>query len=201
MVRIANEPADRGDRETVFVQSLQRGLSVIRAFDADNVALTLGDVAKSTNLARAAARRFVLTLVELGYVRVDGRLFRLSPRVLELGRPYLSSLTLPEIARPHQVAFVDAVRESSSLAILDDADIVYISHTAADRIMAVVVGVGTRDPAVITSLGRVLLAGQATSGCRRSCRRTSWRTARSTRSSIPSSCWASCGASANRATP
>jgi IclR family pca regulon transcriptional regulator len=161
MVRIANDTAGGGDRETVFVQSLQRGLAVIRAFDADNAALTLGDVAKSTNLARAAARRFVLTLVELGYVRVDGRLFRLSPRVLELGRPYLSSLTLPEIARPHQRAFVDAVRESSSLAILDDTDIVYVSHVAADRIMAVVVAVGTRDPAVTTSLGRVLLAGQS----------------------------------------
>ncbi len=161
MVRIANDTAGGGDRETVFVQSLQRGLAVIRAFDADNAALTLGDVAKSTNLARAAARRFVLTLVELGYVRVDGRLFRLSPRVLELGRPYLSSLTLPEIARPRQQAFVDAVRESSSLAILDDTDIVYVSHVAADRIMAVVVAVGTRDPAVTTSLGRVLLAGQS----------------------------------------
>ena len=161
MVRIANDTAGGGDRETVFVQSLQRGLAVIRAFDADNAALTLGDVAKSTSLARAAARRFVLTLVELGYVRVDGRLFRLSPRVLELGRPYLSSLTLPEIARPRQQAFVDAVRESSSLAILDDTDIVYVSHVAADRIMAVVVAVGTRDPAVTTSLGRVLLAGQS----------------------------------------
>jgi IclR family transcriptional regulator, pca regulon regulatory protein len=149
------------DRETDFVQSLQRGLAVIRAFDAENSALTLSDVAKATGLARAAARRFVLTLVELGYMRADGRLFRLSPRVLELGRPYLSSLTLPEIALPHLRDFVADVRESSSLAILDGSDIVYVAHVAAKRIMAVSVSVGTRDPAFATSLGRALLAGQS----------------------------------------
>ncbi len=153
--------ADGVDRETDFVQSLERGLAVIRAFDAENSALTLSDVAKATGLARAAARRFVLTLVELGYMRAEGRLFRLSPRVLELGRPYLSSLTLPEIALPHLRDFVAEVRESSSLAILDGSDIVYVAHVAAKRIMSVSVSVGTRDPAFATSLGRVLLAGQS----------------------------------------
>ena len=86
------------DREADFVQSLQRGLAVIRAFDGESTTLTLGEVATATGLARAAARRFLLTLVDLGYVRVDARLFELSPRVLELGRAYLSSLRLPTIA-------------------------------------------------------------------------------------------------------
>jgi IclR family transcriptional regulator, pca regulon regulatory protein len=160
-VAVVDDPPDVVDRETDFVQSLQRGLAVIRAFDAENSALTLSDVAKATGLARAAARRFVLTLVELGYMRAEGRLFRLSPRVLELGRPYLSSLTLPEIALPHLRDFVADVRESSSLAILDGSDIVYVAHVAAKRIMSVSVSVGTRDPAFATSLGRVLLAGQS----------------------------------------
>ncbi len=158
---VVEPAADSVDRETDFVQSLERGLAVIRAFDAENSALTLSDVAKATGLARAAARRFVLTLVELGYMRAEGRLFRLSPRVLELGRPYLSSLTLPEIALPHLRDFVADVRESSSLAILDGSDIVYVAHVAAKRIMSVSVSVGTRDPAFATSLGRVLLAGQS----------------------------------------
>jgi IclR family transcriptional regulator, pca regulon regulatory protein len=149
-----------GDRETDFVQSLQRGLAVIRAFDAENPALTLSDVAKATGLARAAARRFVLTLVELGYMRAEGRTFRLSPRVLELGRPYLSSLTLPEIAAPHLRDFVADVRESSSVAILDGLDIVYVAHASAKRILSVSASIGTRDPAFATSLGRVLLASQ-----------------------------------------
>jgi IclR family pca regulon transcriptional regulator len=153
---IANSERDSG-----FVQSLQRGLAVIRAFDTDNPALTLSDVAKATDLAPATARRFVLTLVELGYMRTDGRLFRLSPRVLELGRPYLSSLTLPPIARPHLRDFVADVRESSSLAILDGSDIVYIAHEDAGRLMSVHVTVGTRDPAFATSLGRVLIAGRS----------------------------------------
>jgi len=112
------------DREADFVQSLQRGLAVIRAFDGESTMLTLGEVATATGLARAAARRFLLTLVDLGYVRVDARLFELSPRVLELGRAYLSSLRLPTIAQPHLEALVDDVGESATIAVLDDADIV-----------------------------------------------------------------------------
>ena len=148
------------DRETDFVQSLQRGLAVIRAFDADNPTLTLSDVARSTGLARAAARRFLLTLVDLGYIRVDGRQFRLSPQVLELGRAYLSSLRIPEIALPHLRDATDELRESSSLAVLDGTDIVYVAHAPAKRILSITIDIGTRDPAFATSLGRVLLAGQ-----------------------------------------
>lgn len=148
------------DRETDFVQSLQRGLAVIRAFDADNPTLTLSDVARSTGLARAAARRFLLTLVDLGYIRVEGRQFRLSPQVLELGRAYLSSLTLPEIALPHLRDMTEELRESSSLAVLDGTDIVYVAHAPAKRILSISIDIGARDVAFATSLGRVLLAGQ-----------------------------------------
>jgi len=148
------------DREADFVQSLQRGLAVIRAFDGESRTLTLGEVATATGLARAAARRFLLTLVDLGYVRVDARLFELSPRVLELGRAYLSSLRLPSLARPHLEALVDDVGESATIAVLDETDIVYVAHVPARRIMSITIGVGTRDPAFATSLGRVLLAAQ-----------------------------------------
>src|SRR6185295_13909700 len=86
------------ERESHFVQSLERGLAVIRAFDADHPELTLSDVARETGLTRAAARRFLLTLSDLGYVRSDGRLFMLTARVLELGYAYLSALSLPEVA-------------------------------------------------------------------------------------------------------
>jgi IclR family pca regulon transcriptional regulator len=149
------------DREADFVQSLQRGLAVIRAFDAEEPALTLSEVANTTGLARAAARRFLLTLVDLGYVRVDGRLFRLSPRVLELGRAYLSSLRLPELAGPQLQALVDDVHESATIAVLDATDIVYVAHVPARRIMSVTISIGNRDPAFATSLGRVLLAAES----------------------------------------
>ena len=147
-------------RDADFVQSLERGLSVIRAFDGAPTALTLSDVAKTTGLPRAAARRFLLTLVELGYMDVDGRRFRLRPRVLDLGRPYLSRLTLPDLALPHLRAFVNDVHESSTVAVLDGFEIVYVAHVSARRILSVSVDVGTHDPAFATALGRVLLAGQ-----------------------------------------
>lgn len=146
-------------RNSEFVQSLERGLAVMRAFDADRPELTLSEVARVTGLTRAAARRFLLTLVDLGYVRSDGRSFTLRPRVLELGYSYLSSLGLPEVAQPHMEELVARVHESSSLCVLDGGDIVYVARVPTRRIMTVAINVGTRFPAYATSMGRVLLAG------------------------------------------
>jgi IclR family pca regulon transcriptional regulator len=145
-------------RSADYVQSLERGLAVIRAFDADRPELTLSDVARATGLPRAAARRFLLTLVELGYVRSDGGRFSLRPRVLELGYAYLSGLGLPEVAQPHMEALVARVNESSSMSVLDDTDVVYVVRVPTRRIMAITLAVGTRLPAYATSMGRVLLA-------------------------------------------
>jgi IclR family pca regulon transcriptional regulator len=149
---------DRAPRGAHFVQSLERGLAVIRAFDAEHPELTLSDVARATGLTRAAARRFLLTLLDLDYVRTDGRLFSLAPRVLELGYAYLSSLTLPEVAEPHLEQLVAEVHESSSLCVLDGDDIVYVARVPTSRIMTVSISVGTRFKAYATSMGRVLLA-------------------------------------------
>ena len=143
-----------------FVQSLERGLAVIRAFDGENPRLTLSDVSRRTGLTRAAARRFLLTLVELGYVHHDGRQFALRPRVLDLGFAYLSSMGLPEVAMPHMETLVATVEESSSMSVLDGESIVYIARVPTrHRIMTVSIAVGTRFPAYATSMGRVLLAG------------------------------------------
>ncbi|MFI7551365.1 IclR family transcriptional regulator [Micromonospora sediminimaris] len=147
-------------RSGEFVQSLERGLAVIRAFDAEHPQLTLSEVARATGLTRAAARRFLLTLVELGYVRTDGRLFSLRPRILDLGYAYLSSLSLPEVAQPHMEALVAQVHESCSVSVLDGDEVVYVARVPTKRIMTVGISVGTRFPAYATSMGRVLLAGQ-----------------------------------------
>ena len=147
------------ERSPEFVQSLERGLAVIRAFDTGRPELTLSEVAVATGVTRATARRFLLTLTDLGYVRNDGRFFSLSPRVLELGYAYLSSLTLPEVAEPHLEALVAEVSESSSVSVLDGGDIVYVARVPVSRIMTVAISVGTRFPAYATSMGRVLLAG------------------------------------------
>jgi len=145
-------------RSTEFVASLERGLSVIRAFDADHPSLSLSDVARATGLSRASARRFLHTLVELGYVRSDGKLFSLRPQILELGYAYLSSVTLPEIAQPHLRALSDEVGESSSVSVLEPPDVVYVARASVRRIVRISINVGTRYPAFATSMGRVLLA-------------------------------------------
>ncbi|MGH2914103.1 MAG: IclR family transcriptional regulator domain-containing protein [Solirubrobacteraceae bacterium] len=145
-------------RSADFVQSLERGLMVIRAFDAEHRELGLSEVARISGLTRAAARRFLLTLARLGYVSfADGR-FALTPRVLELGYAYLSSLSLPEVAQPHMEALVARVNESSSISVLDDTEIVYVARVPTRRIMSITLWVGTRLPAYATSMGRVLLA-------------------------------------------
>ena len=141
-----------------YVQSLARGLSVIRAFDADHAEMTLSDIARRTGLTRATSRRFLLTLVELGYVKSDERLFTLTAKVLELGFSYLSALTLPEIAQPHLEQLAASIHESTSASVLDGADIVYVARVPTRRIMSVRINIGTRFPAYATSMGRVLLA-------------------------------------------
>jgi IclR family transcriptional regulator, pca regulon regulatory protein len=148
-------------RNSDFVQSLDRGLAVIRAFGPDRERLSLSEVARATGLTRAATRRFLLTLVKLGYVRSDGREFSLRPRVLELGYAYLSGLAMPEIAAPHLEELVAKVRESSSISVLDGHHIVYVARVPTKRIMTVAISVGTRFPAYATSMGRVLLAGMS----------------------------------------
>jgi IclR family pca regulon transcriptional regulator len=145
-------------RNSDFVQSLDRGLAVIRAFGPDRERLSLSEVARATGLTRAAARRFLLTLVKLGYVRNDGREFSLRPRVLELGYAYLSGLALPEVAAPHMEELVATLHESSSISVLDGLQIVYVVRVPTKRIMTVAISVGTRFPAYATSMGRVLLA-------------------------------------------
>jgi IclR family transcriptional regulator, pca regulon regulatory protein len=143
-----------------FVQSLERGLAVIRAFDAEHRMLSLSEVAAATGLSRAAARRFLHTLVHLGYMHNSAGRFSLRPKILELGYAYLSSLTLPEVAMPHLEELVEQVRESSSVSELDGEDVVYIARVPTKRIMRVTINVGTRFPAYATSMGRVLLAAK-----------------------------------------
>jgi IclR family pca regulon transcriptional regulator len=142
-----------------FVRSLDRGLAVIRAFGPETPRLTLSEVARATGLTRSAARRFLLTLVDLGYVRSDGREFSLRPRVLELGYAFLSGMSILEVAQPHVEEMVVAVQESATVGVLDGDEVVCVLRVPARRIMVVAIAVGTRLPAYATSMGRALLAG------------------------------------------
>jgi IclR family pca regulon transcriptional regulator len=131
---------------------------VIRAFDTDHPLMTLTEVAARTDLTRATARRFLHTLVELGYVRTDGKAFALTAKVLQLGYAYLSGLSLPQLAQPHLEELSLKLGESTSAAVLDGTDIAYVARVTTRRIMNVGITVGTRFPAYATSMGRVLLA-------------------------------------------
>lgn len=141
-----------------FVESLARGLTVFAAFGPGRAELTLAAVARATGLARATARRALITLAHLGYVASRDGAFHLTPRVLALGYPPLSHLTLPRIARPHLAALTEQVDDSASLAVLDGDEVRYTARVARRRIMSVEIAAGTRLPAYATSMGRVLLA-------------------------------------------
>src|SRR5215213_8087628 len=141
-----------------FVEALARGLDVLACFDADHRTMSLSDVATAAGLARPTARRLLLTLEELGFVRSSGGLFTLTPKVLTLGAAYVSSLGLWDIARPHLQDLVARTGESSSMAQLDGSDIVYVARVSVPKLIALRVDIGTRFPAVQTSQGKVLLA-------------------------------------------
>jgi IclR family transcriptional regulator, pca regulon regulatory protein len=149
--------SDGPDRD--YVQSLSRGLTVLQAFNAERPAMTLADMSRATGLTRATVRRLLLTLVALGFVCTDGRTFELTPRVLDLGFAYVSSLQLPDIAQPFMEALSDRVHESVSASVLDGSQIVYVARVNTQRIMGISLAIGSRLPAAWTSMGRVLLAG------------------------------------------
>ena len=144
-----------------FIEALARGLEVIAAFRAGHPSPTLAEIAASTGLARPTARRILLTLAELGYVRAEGSTFALTPRVLELGVAYVRSQGLWDVARPHMERLGRATAESCSIAQLDGSDIVYVARVAVPKIVSLTVQIGTRFPALPTSLGKVQLAALA----------------------------------------
>lgn len=149
------DPPTPGDS---YVQSFARGLQVIRSFSAGAPRQTLSEVAAASGLTRAGARRILLTLQTLGYVDSDGRLFALTPRILDLGFAYLSSMPIWNRAEPVMETLVQQVQESCSAAVLDATDIVYVMRVPTHKIMRISLGVGSRLPAYCTSMGRLLLA-------------------------------------------
>lgn len=151
--------ATGGERPAESVQALERGLTVLSAFSTASPKLTMTEVAQRTGITKAAARRFLLTLAELGYAHFDGRAFSLRPRVLEIGHAYLASLRLPALAMPHLEWLASVVRETCSLTVLDEEDVVYVARVQGFRILTVSIEVGTRIPALLTSTGRVMLSG------------------------------------------
>jgi IclR family pca regulon transcriptional regulator len=146
-------------RSNDFIQSLERGLEVMNSFSRERAHQTLSEVAQMTGLTRATTRRVLLTLTELGYVHQSGRSFSLTPKMLDLGYSYLSSLEVVEVAQRPMERLVEEVKESSSMSVLDGSEIVYVARVPTKRIMTIALALGSRLPAYPTSMGRVLLSG------------------------------------------
>lgn len=158
MANAASTPSSAPRPGDAYVQSFARGLQVIRSFSASAPQQTLTEVAERSGLSRAGARRILLTLASLGYVRLDGKLFSLTPRILDLGFSYLSSMPIWNLAEPVMQTLVEQVKESCSAAVLDGDDIVYVLRVPTHKIMSISLGVGSRLPAYCTSMGRMLLS-------------------------------------------
>lgn len=158
-----NDETDERPRhdDSEYLSTLQRGLSVLRAFGRDNPQMTLSEVAEITTLSPAAARRCLNTLVKLGYVAKHHRQFLLRPEVMSFASAYLDSMSLGELVRPHLQAARDETGDSSSLAVLSGYDVLYLVHVSTNRMVRLAAGVGTRYPAYATSMGRAILAFEA----------------------------------------
>lgn len=140
-----------------FIGSLERGLQVIEAFDSASTLLSLSDVASRVGMTRAAARRFLLTLTELGYAKHDGRLFSLTPKVLRLSRSHLAGNPIFKIAQPVLDTIAGRTMESASAGVLAGADVLFVARATSPRPVSIHIAVGTRIPAFCSAMGKVLL--------------------------------------------
>ncbi len=155
--------------------SFAKGLSVIEAFSADKPRLSIAEAASSTGLDRAAARRCLLTLTELGYADFDGKHFSLTPRILRLGTSCLATMPLPRIVQPLLDKLSDEIGQSTSVSILDNAEIVYVARAAQQRLISINLMAGSRLPASCSSMGRVLLASLSDAEIRKILKDQPWK--------------------------
>lgn len=148
-------------KQTDFMGGFAKGLAVIEVFTAERPRMSIAEVATGTGLDRATARRCLLTLADLGYASTDGKFFSLTPRVLRLGTSCLATMPLPRIVQPFLDELSQSIGQSTSVAILDDWEIVYVARASQRRVMSINLMPGSRLPAYCSSMGRVMLASRS----------------------------------------
>lgn len=141
-----------------FVRAIARGFATVEALGLAPGRHTLSEVAVNAGLSRATARRMLATLIVMKYCEADGRYFSLRPRALGLGLSYLNALPYWGYAQRALEDLRNEIGESCSLAVLDEEEIVYALRLPARRILSANLAIGSRLPAHVVSLGRVLLA-------------------------------------------
>jgi DNA-binding IclR family transcriptional regulator len=155
--RIRHRPAEGLDKRD-WIAGLERGVSIIEAFDDANPRLTASQAGQRTNMTRTAARRYLLTLQHMGYVASDGKLFWLTPRVLRLGQSYLESARLPRVVQPFLQRVAAGTNEFAYLSVMDGDEVVYIARNGPNRSMSTGYVLGARVPAQVTASGMLMLA-------------------------------------------
>lgn len=150
--------AEKPAKDSEFLSTLARGLSVLRAFSREQPEMTLSEVATATELSPAVARRCLHTLQALGYVGREGKRFLLTPEVMSFASAFLESMNIEQVIRPHLQIVRDKTGDSSSLAVFSNPDVLYLVHVSTSRMVRLAAGIGTRFPAYATSLGRILIA-------------------------------------------
>lgn len=155
---MSTEKSESFKKSQDYIQSLEKGLTVIKAFTENRPELTISEAAKSTGYSRPTARRILLTLEHLGFAESRNGVFSLTAHILTLGYAYLSSQNMWNIAQPFMREFVEKTGESSSIAVLDGTEIIYVARVPTKRIMTITLNVGSRLPAYATSMGHILLA-------------------------------------------
>ena len=158
VVSLSSEDSSNSIKSSDYIQSIERGLSIIQAFSHEHPDLTVSEAAKITDLSRPTVRRILLTFEELGYVHAINGRYTLTARVLSLGYAYISSKNIWEFTHPHMRKLVGKTDESTSIAVLDQTEIVYVARIPTKRILTISLDIGSRLPAYATSMGQVLLA-------------------------------------------
>jgi IclR family pca regulon transcriptional regulator len=155
---VSGKLSNDGEKSRDFVGSLVHGLNVIMAFDADSPQMTLSQVAEKTGMNRAGARRYLLTLAHLGFIQQNDRLFRLTPKVMDLGYSFLSTIPISTVAQTYLDTIRDKTGEAVAIGIMDGADVIHIAKANSNKLMSPSLTIGRRFPAIYSSTGRVLLA-------------------------------------------
>ncbi len=141
-----------------FSQSLARGLAILELFRDKVTYLTPSIVATEIGVSRAAARRLLLTLQDLGYLQGDDRRFWLTPHILRLGQNLFAVNGLWPMVNHRVVELANQFNEPCAAAVLDGLEIVYVARDAARHIYTSRLAIGDRMPAHCSSLGKILLA-------------------------------------------
>ena len=145
---------------SLYVQSVEKAMTVLTAFDGSKRQLSLSEIAALTGFDMSATQRFTYTLATLGYLCKDpqSRKYELSPKLLDFTYHYLTSNDLVSRATPYLQQLGSETEEATNLTVLDGTDIIFVLRIVSRNVFNAHVLTGSRLPAYCTAPGLALLA-------------------------------------------